>query len=167
MFASGWLNCHGIQFETLHLIPSKFITRPKYAELQKRLRDRYPTKYFGTSFETYQAINSKSANNTLLETFARMLMCVRGMSSEKVALILDVWQTPRAMWDDLKRREKEIADELAEEKAGGAASRGKSKVRPIDVFFADAVEGRTARQKIGDALSREVGSGRVARLPIR
>jgi crossover junction endonuclease MUS81 len=123
--------------------------------MQKRLREAHPTKYFVTSFETYQAINSKSGNCTIMETFARMLMCVRGMTQEKVCLVLDVWQTPLAMWQAFKQRRIEFALEMEEERQRGPI-RGKSKVRPLELFFADAVESRSARQKIGDSLSREV-----------
>lgn len=85
-------------------------------------------------------------------------MCIRGMTHEKLCLVLDVWQTPLEMWQAVKRREAEIIVELERERAMGPI-RGKSKVRPIELFFADAIEGRSQRQKIGDALSREVGVG--------
>ena len=171
----------------LRVIPTKYLSRPTYKALQDRLRASDESAGssakgqghnhnggggYLTSFEAYQALNDKSASSTLKDKFARMLMCVKGMSAEKVASVLDVWDTPRAMWDDLKAHEKKYKaeakvraaaavaqeTELAAAEAAGRKGKGKGKkevVRAKEMFFADTVKGE-GRRKIGDALSREV-----------
>ncbi len=73
-----------------------------------------------------------------------MLLCIKGMSAEKVAAVLDVWETPADMWEALMKRKAELQ-----------AGNDPTEKRGLPVFFADAVSGE-GRQKIGDALSREV-----------
>lgn len=153
----------------LRVIPTKYLSRPTYSALQARLRGGTNGDYL-TSFEAYQALNDKSASITLKDKFARMLMCVKGMSAEKVAAVLDVWETPRAMWEDLRGEEKRFKLEARAREAAGALhgdgqgegnkeNKGKGKkkevVRGKEMFFADRVKGE-GRRKIGDALSREV-----------
>jgi crossover junction endonuclease MUS81 len=110
-----------------------------------------------------------------------MLLCVKGMSAERVSAVLDVWETPRAMWEGLKRRleEGELGDGDQEETlrneesqgrstpgiaetANKKAKKSKSKARDPDLFFADVVQGE-GRRKIGDALSKEVSRARRGR----
>ena len=78
-----------------------------------------------------------------------MLLCIKGLSAEKVGAMLEKWDTPRALYESLKRR-------VEEEPVGPPPTK---KHRGPELFFADqfASEGR---RKIGDALSREV-SGSV------
>lgn len=127
----------------LKVIPSRFISRTSYSALQRRLRtDHSPTVYL-TSFDAYQALNDKSAARTLREVLGRMLLCVRGMSPERVAAILDRWETPRQLYDAMVEREKK-----------GVVVDGRKKRGP-ELFFADEVQGE-GRRKIGDAQSKEV-----------
>lgn len=88
-----------------------------------------------------------------------MLLCIKGMSAERVGAMLNVWDTPLAMWKDFKKREEEWKkeNEADERETSVEKGKGKTKVkkRGIELFFADAVQGE-GRQKIGDALSREV-----------
>lgn len=51
-----------------------------------------------TTFAAFQALNSKSASLTLRDICGKMLLCIRGMSAEKVSEVLDVWQTPHDLW---------------------------------------------------------------------
>lgn len=147
----------------LHIIPTNRLSRPTYGDLQTRLRQDYPDTPYHISFEAYQSLNDKNASSTLRDKFARMMMCVKGMSAEKVSAVLDVWETPRAMWEDLKAHErdwarKEPERERANEGGGeseGGKKKGKSRERGKDMFFADRVKGE-GRRKIGDALSRDV-----------
>lgn len=78
-----------------------------------------------------------------------MLLCVKGMSAEKVGAIIKRYPTAIAFWTGFKERKRE----WEEEKLRLEGSTGK--VRDLELFFADAVQG-DGRQKIGDALSREV-----------
>ncbi|ORY28258.1 hypothetical protein BCR39DRAFT_496331 [Naematelia encephala] len=126
----------------LHVIPTRLLSRSSYSSFQAHLRSTYPDKRYLISFQAYQDLNDKSASKTLREKFARMLMSVKGMSAERVSAVLDEFETPRALWEGMKRRLTDHVD----------VSGGK---RGPDVFFADRIKGE-GRRKIGDALSREV-----------
>ncbi|ORX33412.1 hypothetical protein BD324DRAFT_639692 [Kockovaella imperatae] len=143
----------------LHIIPTRFLSRSSYRDFKKSLSVNYPAQTFLTSWQGYQDLNDKNASRTLKETFARMLMCIKGMSAEKVSAILDVYETPRAMWEALRARQEEEKVYLDSVTAGSVASAtGKSKAkarRGPELFFADKLSGE-GRRKIGDALSRDV-----------
>lgn len=127
----------------LHVIPARYLSRTTYTSLQAELRRTHPRTPFLTSFDAYQALNDKSASRTIGETLARMLLCIRGMSPERVAALLERWDTPRALYDAMAQRASQ-----------GVRTEGKRKRRP-ELFFADEVKG-DGRDKIGDALSRDV-----------
>jgi crossover junction endonuclease MUS81 len=165
----------------LRAIPTRYLSRSSYAALQAHLGRTRPGDRYLTSFQAYQELNDKNASKTLREKFARMLLCVKGMSAERVSAVLDVWETPRAMWEGLKRRleEGELGDGDQEETlrneesqgrstpgiaetANKKAKKSKSKARDPDLFFADVVQGE-GRRKIGDALSKEVSRARRGR----
>lgn len=141
----------------LHVIPTRHLSRSTYKALQSYLRHTEPSTTFLTSFEAYQDLNDKNASRTLKVAFGRMLLSVKGMSAERVSAILDIWETPREMWEALKAR-------IAEADAAGVPAesdgkvRKKNKTRGPDLFFADTVQGE-GRRKIGDALSKEVSRG--------
>lgn len=129
----------------LHVIPSRHVSRTSYAALQRRLREDHPGKAFLSSFEVYQSLNDKSAARTVYEGLGRMLLCVKGMSPEKVSAILDVWDTPRALYEAMVSRH-----------AQGAVGVGR-KTRGPEMMFADEVPGE-GRRKIGDVLSKAVSA---------
>ena len=131
----------------LHIIPTRFLSRSTYSALQTHLRTEHPAHAFLTSFEAYQDLNDKSASKTLREKFARMLLCIKGMSPERVSAVLDEWDTPRGLWEALQAR-------MAEAVVGPGGDTAK-KVRGPEMFFADRIAG-AGRRKIGDALSKEV-----------
>jgi crossover junction endonuclease MUS81 len=130
----------------LSIVPTRFLSRSTYSALQTHLRKEVPAENFLTSFSAYQELNDKSASKTLREKFAGMLLCVKGMSAERVSAVLDVWDTPRGLWDALKERPGK--PEAFHEKTH-------TRVREPEMLFADRVQG-DGRRKIGDALSREV-----------
>lgn len=136
----------------LQMIPTRFLSRSSYSALQTHLRQTHPATKFLTSYQAYQDLNDKSASKTLREKFARMLMCVKGMSAERVSAVLDEFETPKAVWEAMKSREQEGQSQEGGESLGG---KGKKK-RGADMFFADRVKGE-GRRKVGDALSKEVG----------
>lgn len=153
----------------LHIIPTRFLSRSSYLPLRRHLKTIDPDTVWHTSFEAYQDLNDKSASTTLRDKWARMLMCIKGMSAERTSAVLDEFETPRAMWDALKahvrakRREAaEQADRAESIELGATGAKGKAKAkakaRGPELFFADRVQGE-GRRKIGDALSREVSSG--------
>lgn len=127
----------------LKVIPSRYLSRTSYSALQRDLRAEHPSSPFLTTFEAYQALNDKSAARTLREGLGRMLLCVRGMSAERVAAVLEHWETPRALYEAMRERE-----------ARGVVVDGRKK-RVAALFFADEVVGE-GRRKIGDAQSKEV-----------
>ena len=141
----------------LHVIPPRYLSRSTFQALQAHLRRTSPQHTYLTSFEAYQELNDKNASRTLKVAFGRMLLSVKGMSAERVSAILDIWETPREMWEAVKARkaaytattEMDVGTEVTGVKAK------KVKVRGPDLFFADTVKGE-GRRKIGDALSKEV-----------
>ena len=141
--------------KTLLIIPSKFLSRSSYSALQTHLQQTFPAESYLTSFSAYQDLNDKSASKTLRERFARMLLCVKGMSAERVSAVLDEWDTPRGLWEAIKSRPMALEAELM----------GKTKTtRGPELFLADRIQGE-GRRKIGDALSREVSVlGRSSRV---
>jgi crossover junction endonuclease MUS81 len=145
----------------LYILPERYISRSTYVKLQDQLKESHPRDPFHVTFETFQAINGKNANQTTADVWAKMLLCIKGMSAEKVGAIIRVFPTARSFWAEFIERKKEWEMEMAEA--------GTKKVRELELFFADAVQGE-GRQKIGDALSREVsargsGSGEIRTAP--
>lgn len=138
-------NVVGSLVRDLFVIPSRYISRTSYAALQSRLREEYPGKVFLSSFDDYQSLNDKSAARTVYEGLGRMLLCVKGMSPEKVSAILDRWDTPRALYEAMVRRH-----------ARGMIGEGR-KARGPEMMFADDVPGE-GRRKIGDLLSKAVSA---------
>ena len=136
----------------LKVIPTRHLSRSSYGTLQTHLRATYPSENFLTSFEAYQDLNDKSASRTLREKFGRMLLCVKGMSAERVGAVLDIWETPRSLWHALNAAKAEVGEDISV--AGASPNKGK-KARGVEMFFTDRVKG-DGRRKIGDALSREV-----------
>lgn len=129
----------------LHVIPSRHVSRTSYAALQRRLREEHPGKAFLSSFEVYQSLNDKSAARTVYEGLGRMLLCVKGMSPEKVSAILELWDTPRALYEAMVSRH-----------AQGQVGAGR-RTRGPEMMFADEVPG-DGRRKIGDVLSKAVSA---------
>lgn len=127
----------------LKIIPSKYLSRTTYSSLQAKLRKAHPDRAFLTSFDAYQALNDKSAARTVRETLGRMLLCIKGMSPERVSAFLERWDTPRALYEAMVARHTQ-----------GTLGQG-SKAHKPESFFADQVTGE-GRNKVGEALSREV-----------
>jgi crossover junction endonuclease MUS81 len=135
----------------LHVIPSRYLSRTTYASLQTKLRKAHQTPFL-TSYEAFQELNKKSTLRTTKEYLARMLLVVKGMSPERVSAVLDVWETPRALFEAMKERH-----------AQGVLEEGRRKRGP-ELMFADMVPGE-GRRKIGDALSKAVSPAVV--IPFR
>lgn len=170
---TGVIRSH-LQSSALHIIPTRYLSRSSYLPLRAHLKTLDPGVTWHTSFQAYQDINDKSASATLRDKWARMLLCVKGMSAERVSAVIEEFETPRQMWHELKARVKEAQRAERESQAesleggclgesasshGGAKKKGKgkSKERGPDMFFADRIKGE-GRRKIGDALSREVNA---------
>ncbi|KAJ6469446.1 restriction endonuclease type II-like protein [Mycena sanguinolenta] len=116
----------------LFVIPTHMIRRHSYLDLQKYLRANHPARCYVTSFKDFQALNSKSAHTTVRDTWARMLLCVKGMSAEKVGAVVDRWDTPRALWQAFRAAQETEQEALAVEAAAAdvlAAGPAKGKGR--------------------------------------
>ncbi|WVQ71821.1 hypothetical protein IAR50_001363 [Cryptococcus sp. DSM 104548] len=137
----------------LHIIPSAYLSRPTFKPLQEHLRIAHPDLTFHTSYEDFGKLNDKSAGATLKQTFAKMLMGVKGMSAEKVSALLDRWETPRDLWEAMKVRS-ELPDELLVPQQG--TGKGKKKKTGKGLFFAEATAQEESRRKIGDSLSEHL-----------
>jgi crossover junction endonuclease MUS81 len=148
----------------LHVIPSRYISRGKYNAFQSHLRQKYPATPCYTTLEAFQSLNTKAANRTLQETWARMMLCVKQMSSERVAACLSHWKTPRELHEWLREQERLAAaqEDDSSRSSAAPAAKGRKKVRGIDMVFADTVQGE-GRQKIGDQMSRDVSLLSVVR----
>ncbi|GMK55082.1 hypothetical protein CspeluHIS016_0201380 [Cutaneotrichosporon spelunceum] len=126
----------------LHVIPSRYLSRTTYASLQTKLRANH-TYPFLTSYEAFQELNKKSNLRTTREYLARMLLVIKGMSPERVGAMLDVWETPRELYEAMKARYEQ-----------GVLGDARRKRGP-EFMFADMVPGE-GRRKIGDALSKAI-----------
>lgn len=86
-----------------------------------------------------------------------MMLCVKQMSSERVAACLNHWKTPRELHEWLREQERLAAAQEDDPSRSSVASpaKGRKKIRGIDMIFADTVQGE-GRQKIGDQMSRDV-----------
>ncbi|KAL7424025.1 Crossover junction endonuclease mus81 [Cryptotrichosporon argae] len=130
----------------LYIIPTRCLSRASYADMQRKLRADEPKKRYLITFGAYQEVNDKTGSRTLRERLARMLLCVKGMSPERVGAVLDRYDTPLALWEAMKERAAR----------GDEVGPGKKKARGPDMFFADAFDGEEGRRKFGDALSRDL-----------
>ncbi|KAJ6532752.1 hypothetical protein DFH09DRAFT_1326027 [Mycena vulgaris] len=116
----------------LHLVPTALVRPHSYMDLQKHLRKTKPGKCYVTSYADYQTLNHKSGFTTVRDTWTRMLLCVRGMSPEKVGAVVERWDTPRALWEAFRAAQMEEQDARAREAAAEeavAAGPGKGKGR--------------------------------------
>ena len=78
------------------------------------------------------------------------------MSPEKVGAFLRCFPTAHAFWQVFVKKEAEWKELSRKAEQGGG---GGKKPRDLQLFFADHIPGE-GRQKIGDALSREVSQKR-------
>ncbi|PWY98056.1 hypothetical protein BCV70DRAFT_213148 [Testicularia cyperi] len=124
------------QERDLYVIPGSLISRSTFLQTRGELRRRRPDASLLTSFVSFQALNSKSGGLTLQEIFGKMLLCVRGMSAEKVREVVRAWSTPA---------------ELLEAYDGAATDEDRAAA-----LLADAVDGVDQRKRIGPALSKKV-----------
>ncbi|KAF7323609.1 ERCC4 domain-containing protein [Mycena kentingensis (nom. inval.)] len=90
----------------LRIIPSSEIQRHSYLNLQHFLREKHPKRTYTTSFADFQMLNRKSGHLTVLDAWARMLLCVRLMSAEKVRAVVERYPAPRVLYEVLRKAEK-------------------------------------------------------------
>lgn len=118
------------------MIPSAVISRSSFLDTREELQRRMPSASILTSFEAFQALNSKSGGLTSKEILGKMLLCIKGMSAEKVREVLAMFSTLRELTDAYK----EIEDDAKE----------------AETMLSSCTESMDQRKKIGPALSRKV-----------
>ncbi|KAJ7735101.1 ERCC4 domain-containing protein [Mycena maculata] len=150
------------QTKDLHIIPTQMIRRHSYVDLQKYLRREKADRCFVTSWADFQDLNHKSRFTTVRDTWTRMLLCVKGMSAEKVGAVVERWDTPRALWEAFRAAEMEEQDARAREEAeaaGPAKGKGKKKksAQPEAKMMLQGVGGAEGGVRaIGPALSAKI-----------
>ncbi|KAJ1019749.1 hypothetical protein NDA13_005974 [Ustilago tritici] len=126
----------------LSVIPSAVISRSSFLQTRDELQEKLPSASILTSFEAFQALNSKSAGLTSKEVFGKMLLCIKGMSAEKVREMLTIYSTLR---------------ELTEAYQGPSDDTKKADdIKEADMLLSSSTENLDQRKKIGPALSRKV-----------
>lgn len=147
-----------LQNKALHVIPDDAIHRHSHMALITQLRNAYPDIPYHTSYASFRALN-KSGSVTLKDVFARMLLCIRGMSAEKVATILEHYDTPRRLWDAFRDAEVVEVQERAaeaEQVAEGNGKKGKKKSQVIPAKHMLTRLLANGRREIKCALSEQV-----------
>ncbi|CBQ69058.1 related to MUS81-endonuclease involved in DNA repair and replication fork stability [Sporisorium reilianum SRZ2] len=122
--------------QDLSVIPSAVISRSSFLETREELQRKSPSASLFTSFEAFQALNSKSGGLTSKEIFGKMLLCIKGMSAEKVREVLAMYSTLRELTDAYQ----ETTEDAKE----------------AETMLSTLTEDMDQRKKIGPALSRKV-----------
>ncbi|KAG8857855.1 Crossover junction endonuclease mus81 [Tulasnella sp. 330] len=143
----------------LFIIPDAQIRRHSYTALQAYLRETQPERIYHTTYDTFRALNDKSGQETLKNCWARMLLCVTGFSAEKVAKMLEIYDTPKALWDAF--REAELVEEEEREREEAEQGKGKGRQKKSKAPLAKHLLTRvtadvSGRKKIGPALSEKL-----------
>ncbi|KAF9109758.1 Crossover junction endonuclease mus81 [Mortierella sp. AM989] len=89
------------EHKTLYAIPDEIINRATYLDLQNELKESYPDRTYLTSYKSFSSLNSKSDSTTVKDMFVKMLMTIRGVSSEKALEIARIYKTPRGLFSTL------------------------------------------------------------------
>ncbi|KIY43487.1 hypothetical protein FISHEDRAFT_62570 [Fistulina hepatica ATCC 64428] len=146
--------------QTLYVIPSQLAKRTSYLRLQKVLRHRHPDHCFITSFRHFQTLNSRTGFMTIRETWARMLLTVNGMSPEKVGALIELYPTPRSLYEAfLEAESTEAFDKKAHDRAVEAATSARKRKPKNEIMLAKHLlkdVGIVVNRKVGRALSEKV-----------
>jgi hypothetical protein len=146
------------QGQVLRVIPENAIKRHSYIALITQLRNIYPDITYHTTYTAFRELN-KSGAFTLREVFARMLLCIRGMSAEKVANVLEHYDSPRKLWEafreaeEVEARERELeSTQLEDENKRGR--RKKSQIIPAKQMLTRV--SANGRRQIKTALAEQI-----------
>ncbi|KAG0249375.1 Crossover junction endonuclease mus81 [Mortierella polycephala] len=123
--------------ETLYAIPDEAIDRGTFLSLQSHLSQNFPDRTYLTSYSSFGSLNGKSETLVVRDTFVKMLMTIRGVSSEKAEELARVYGTPRALFSALD----EAGDQVSQAQRRAILMRAVSNV---------------GRKKIGPGLSTKV-----------
>jgi crossover junction endonuclease MUS81 len=94
---------------------------------------------------------------------ARMLQCIRGLSEEKIAALIEHYPTPRSLYEAfIEAEEKGLTradNEESQIKSGDFSGKGKKKAKTTSAQLPEFLLtelGDGGRRKIGPALSKHV-----------
>lgn len=121
--------------QPLPLIPSNLIESRTYPALLRHLDTTFPTLRFHPTYADFSSLVSKSGALTLRDVYLKMLMCIRGVSVEKAAVIQKLYPTPKVLVE-----------------AYEACEGDREKLEMI----MRALEGQVGRKKVGGALSGKI-----------
>ncbi|KAF9349053.1 Crossover junction endonuclease mus81, partial [Mortierella sp. AD094] len=91
------------QSETLFAIPDAIVNRNTYLDLQRELKESCPDRTYLTSYNSFGILNGKSETIVVKDMFVKMLMTIRGVSSEKAIEIARIYKTPRGLFSALDK----------------------------------------------------------------
>ncbi|CAE6400567.1 unnamed protein product [Rhizoctonia solani] len=146
----------------LYIIPPHVIKRYSFLALKRHLSRQDSEKTFHTTYASYQELNRKNGFYTLQDCTARMLQCIRGLSEEKIAALLESYPTPRSLYEAFLDAEKHHSAQLNQElgQVGPGKGKGKgmrnTKVAPTEPELMLSELGGKGRRKIGPALSKHI-----------
>lgn len=146
------------QGQELRVIPDNIVKRHSHIALTTQLQNAYPDVTYHTTYAAFRELN-KAGAFTLRDVFARTLLCIRGMSAEKVANVLEHYDTPRKLWEafrnaeevEARERERELIQLENENKRG---RRKKSQVVPARQMLTRL--SANGRRQIKAALAEQV-----------
>ncbi|KIY67524.1 hypothetical protein CYLTODRAFT_443992 [Cylindrobasidium torrendii FP15055 ss-10] len=140
----------------LYVLRDDKIRRHNYLGMQSTLRVRYPDQSFLTTWAAFQRLNSKSGFKTIRDTWARMLLCVSGMSPEKTSAVIEAYPTPFALWEAFIRaraREREDLRTKGREEMLGVKKKDMTKVHEPHLLL-EKLGGGT--RTVGKELSKKI-----------
>ncbi|KAL5636098.1 hypothetical protein ACGC1H_004795 [Rhizoctonia solani] len=144
----------------LYIIPPHLVKRYNFLALKKHLSRQDSEKTFHTTYASYQELNRKNGFYTLQDCTARMLQCIRGLSEEKIAALLESYPTPRSLYeaflDAEKHRSAQPNQELGQVGLGKGKGVRNAKVAPTEPELMLSGLGGKGRRKIGPALSKHI-----------
>ncbi|KAF8610500.1 hypothetical protein BDV93DRAFT_601499 [Ceratobasidium sp. AG-I] len=138
----------------LYIIPPHLVRRYDFLALKKHLRRIQPERTYHTTYSSYQNLNRKNGFYTLQDCMARMLQCIRGLSEEKIAALLEHYPTPRSLFEAFREAEAAMSSQPEP-----AASKGKGKAKQAGAQSPQLILtelGGVGRRKLGPALSRVI-----------
>ncbi|KAJ3928964.1 MAG: ERCC4 domain-containing protein [Lentinula lateritia] len=141
----------------LHVVPSRLVKRYSYLMFQKMLRRKFPGRSYLLAYTTFHDLNHKSGFITVRETWAKMLLCINGVSAEKAGVLIQRFPTPQSLYRACKQAEQQQKEDDEDERV--AKARGKKPRRKQDVFIAKEFLkdlGGNSERKIGPALSTRI-----------
>ncbi|KAJ1310378.1 hypothetical protein OPQ81_007116 [Rhizoctonia solani] len=142
----------------IHVIPPHLIKRYNFLALKRHLNTVHPERTYHTTYSSYQELNRKNGFYTLQDCMARMLQCIRGLSEEKIAALLEIYPTPRSLYEAFLDAEERNSMQLNQEsgQVGLGKRKGKSKTTSTGPELMLAQIGGKGRRKIGPALSKYI-----------